>query len=303
MTDLIRIATRQSKLALWQANFIRERLLAAHPGLEVELVGITTKGDRWLKSPLSEVGGKGLFVKELELAMMSGDADLAVHSMKDLPAEIPDGFDLPVIAFREQVNDVLVGVTALDQLSGGARVGSSSLRRKAQLLALRPDLDVQPIRGNVDTRLGKLDAGQFDAIVLASAGMRRLEIERRDAMVLSTSDSLPAPGQGALGIETLADGSVGELLAPLQDDETARCVRAERGISAGLGADCSLPIAALAVIESGVLTLEAVVASADGTRILRARSEGVDPDVVAEAAVTDLVQQGAQDVLNGLRSS
>lgn len=303
MSRLLRIATRKSELALWQANFIRDRLCEAHPGLQVELVGITTRGDKWLKGPLSDLGGKGLFVKELETAMLAGTADIAVHSVKDLPATIPSGFALPVIGFREQVNDVLVGVRQLSELPQGARIGSSSLRRKAQLLALRPDLDVQPIRGNVGTRLSKLEDGSFDAIVLAAAGLRRLGIHPDDSTVISTVECLPAPGQGALGIEARDDDVVQDLLQPLVDVDVARCIRAERGISAGLGADCSLPIAALAVVEGQEICLNALVATADGSRLLRTVARGLDPDALAEAAVDDLVAQGAEDILNELRTS
>ncbi len=249
MSKTLTIATRESKLALWQAHFVREQLSAAHPDIEVKLLGMTTKGDQWLAAPLSEVGGKGLFVKELEVAMLEGRADIAVHSVKDLPAQMPPGFALPILAFRADVEDVLVSPKgSLADLPQGACIGSSSLRRKAQLLALRPDLDIRPVRGNVGTRLDKLDAGEYDAIVLAAAGLGRLEIQRDDLYVLDVDTCLPAPGQGALGIECRADADVLTLLAPLKDLNVARCVEAERGISAGLGADCSLPVAAYATI-------------------------------------------------------
>ena len=298
----ITIATRESALALWQANFVRDQLLAAHPGIEVELLGMTTKGDQWLQAPLSEVGGKGLFIKELEQAMLAGQADIAVHSAKDLPAQLPDGFALPVLAFRAPVNDVLVGVPeGLDGLPQGAVVGSSSLRRQAQLKAVRPDLQIRSIRGNVGTRLGKLDAGEFDAIVLAAAGLQRLGLSRADVHVLSTSLCLPAPGQGALGIECMADSPVLPLLGALHDAPTAICVAAERGISAGLGADCSLPVAALANWDQQQgLQLEARLAAPDGSRLLKATASGSDPDEVARAAVADLYEQGAQSILDQL---
>ena len=303
MTDTITIATRESKLALWQAHFIRDQLMAAHPGLKVELLGMTTKGDRWLSAPLSEVGGKGLFVKELEVAMLEGRADIAVHSVKDLPAVMPDGFCLPVVAYRADVRDVLVGQAGdIDSLPQGARVGSSSLRRKTQLLARRGDLQIGPVRGNVGTRLGKLDAGEYDAIVLAAAGLDRLQIERPDMFRLSVASSLPAPGQGALGIECRRDAPVLELLAPLQDQNVARCVAAERGISAGLGADCSLPVAALAQITAeGDIELRALIGNADGTEILRTRARGSDPQAIAQTAVDDLYRQGAEKILARLR--
>ena len=303
MTDTITIATRESKLALWQANFVAAELRSAHPGLEVQLLGMTTKGDQWLSAPLHEVGGKGLFVKELEQAMLDGRADLAVHSVKDLPAQLPPGFALPVIAYRADVRDVLVtGLGDLSALPQGARVGSSSLRRKTQLLALRPDLDIQPVRGNVGTRLGKLDGGDFDALVLAAAGLERLALGREDLHPLSTGDCLPAPGQGALGIECREDERILALLEPLKDAAVERCVSAERGISAGLGADCSLPVAALATLDAGGgMILDALLGDGDGTRLLRTRQRGDDPKALATAAVEDLYRQGAADVLTGLR--
>jgi hydroxymethylbilane synthase len=303
MTDTITIATRESKLALWQAHFVRDQLQQAHPGLNVELLGMTTRGDRWLNAPLSEVGGKGLFVKELEVAMLEGRADLAVHSVKDLPAQMPEGFCLPVVAFRDQVEDVLVSAHGdLSTLPPGAKVGSSSLRRRTQLLAKRTDIRIEPVRGNVGTRLAKLDSGEYDAIVLAAAGLRRLQIDRSDLHVLDTETCLPAPGQGALGIECREDASVLALLEPLRDSEVARCVAAERGISAGLGADCSLPVAAYArLAENGDVELRALLGSADGSRILRTSQRGHDPDAVAQQAVDALYQQGAREVLAGLR--
>ena len=259
---------------------------------------MTTKGDRWLQSPLSEIGGKGLFIKELEAAMLAGEADIAVHSMKDLPAELPPEFCLPVIAYREEVADVLVsGAGSLQDLQNGAKVGSSSLRRQAQLKALRPDLNVQPIRGNVDTRLKKLDDGEFDAIVLAAAGLNRLGLERSGIERLSVDQSLPAPGQGALGIECLVDSPAIEFLQPLMDEDVSRCVRAERGISLGLGADCSLPVAAYAQLEGENIHLRALLASPDGKRILRSHGHHPDPEQLAKDLVADLMAQGANEIL------
>ena len=301
MPHIIRIATRQSKLALWQANFIRDQLLDAHDDVEVELIGMTTQGDRWLSSPLSEVGGKGLFVKELEAAMLEDKADIAVHSMKDVPAVLPDGFELPVIAFRDAVEDVLISnAGAIDDLPSGARIGSSSLRRQAQLLRIRPDLDVQPIRGNVDTRLQKLAAGEYDAIVLAQAGLNRLELTVAGAFVLPIEVSLPAPGQAALGIECLSDNPVRKLLEPLQNEDVARCVRAERAVSAGFGADCSLPIAAYANLEGDDIVLQGMIADATGQRILQSSARGVDAERVGQDVVDSLYQAGAQSVLDSL---
>ena len=301
----ITIATRESALALWQANFVRARLLEAHPDLEVNLLGMTTKGDQWLNAPLHEIGGKGLFIKELEVAMLEGRADLAVHSVKDLPAHLPEGFSLPFIGFREDVRDVLLSRHgALDTLPRHAKVGSSSPRRQAQLLALRPDLQVQSIRGNVQTRLAKLDSGEFDAIVLAQAGVSRLQLQRADAHPLDIRTCLPAPGQGALGIEVLAESPVTALLEGLVEPDVARCVQAERGISAGLGADCALPVAAHATLESdGKMRLRALVAMPDGSKILRAEGLGTNADVLAPQVVEQLLAQGAQAILDAAQGA
>lgn len=296
------IATRQSQLALWQANFVSARLREAHPDLTVELHGITTRGDRWLASPLSELGGKGLFIKELEEALASGTADLAVHSVKDVPAELPEGFAMPVIAYRADPRDVLVSRdgSVLSGLPAGARVGSSSLRRQAQLLARRPDLTIEPIRGNVDTRLRKLDAGEYDAIVLAAAGLTRLGLVGRASEYLDTDICLPAAGQGALGIECRAgDDSLLALLEPLKDPRVAACVHAERRVSAVLGADCTAPLAAHATpVDDGVM-LQSRLATSDGRRILEARGQGSDPLAVGESVAASLMSQGAAEVLRG----
>ena len=299
----ITIATRESALALWQANFVRDRLMEVDPDLVVNLLGMTTKGDQWLSAPLKEIGGKGLFIKELEVAMMEGRADLAVHSVKDLPAFLPEGFALPFIGFRDDVRDVLLGCPGgLDHLPQNAKVGSSSPRRQAQLLALRPDLRVESIRGNVQTRLSKLDSGEFDAIVLAQAGLSRLGLHRDDAYPLAIEQCLPAPGQGALGIEIVSDSPVAALLEKLLDRNVARCVEAERGISAGLGADCALPVAAYAKTDAdGEIYLQALVAESDGSMILRADGRGMDPQVLAQNVVSKLLDQGAQTILDNAR--
>ena len=299
----LRIATRESPLALWQAEFVRDQLQRHHESLEIELVGMTTQGDQWLSSPLSEVGGKGLFIKELEQAMRLGRADIAVHSVKDLPAELPEGFILPVIGFRADQHDVLVSAKGdLEHLPEGARVGSSSLRRQAQLLHHRPDLKMSSVRGNVGTRLAKLDQGEFDAIVLAAAGLQRLGLARQDVYPISTELCLPAPGQGALGIECVADSPALQLLQPLVDTQTERCVRAERGVSAGLGADCALPVAAMAsAIDTDVIVLSALVADASGTKILQAHASGQQPEDVAKEVVEQLFSAGAQQVLDDIR--
>ncbi len=296
------IATRESQLALWQANFIRSELERVHPGLEVRLLGMRTRGDRWLNAPLREIGGKGLFIKELEEALLAGDAQIAVHSMKDLPAEVPEGFALGAIGYRADVRDVLIGSReGVAGLRPGAKVGTSSLRRQAQLLEKRPDLEIHPIRGNVDTRLQKQQRGEYDAIVLAAAGLDRLGLNVHDSMRLDIDDSLPAAGQGALGIECLAaDEEVFELLRPLNDLEVFRCVQTERSVSAGLGADCSMPVAAYAVSNSGGLWLRTLLASADGKLVIRAEARGADPVEVATAAVEQLNAQGASAILAGL---
>ena len=299
----IRIATRRSQLALWQASFVKGELERAHPGLDVALVGLSTAGDRWLDAPLSEAGGKGLFVNELEAALLREDADLAVHSMKDVPAQLNDGFAMPVIAYREDVRDAWISPHGrLDGIRSGALVGSSSLRRKAQILAARPDLEVRPIRGNVDTRLAKLDAGEFDAIVLAMAGLSRLGWAARADEAISVTRCLPAAGQGALGIECLGGNErIIKLLAPLRDPVTAACVTAERGVSAALGADCSLPLAAYAELREDRVWLRALLASPDGITLLRAEARGPSVREVVDSVVGDLTALGAADLLDRLR--
>ena len=299
----IRIATRRSQLALWQASFVKGELERAHPGLDVALVGLSTAGDRWLDAPLSEAGGKGLFVNELEAALLREDADLAVHSMKDVPAQLNDRFAMPVIAYREDVRDAWISPHGrLDSIRSGALVGSSSLRRKAQILAARPDLEVRPIRGNVDTRLAKLDAGEFDAIVLAMAGLSRLGWAARADEAISVTRCLPAAGQGALGIECLGGNErIIKLLAPLRDPVTAACVTAERGVSAALGADCSLPLAAYAELQEGQTWLRALLASPDGITLLRAEARGPSVREVVDSVVGDLNALGAADLLDRLR--
>lgn len=304
MKQRIVIATRESPLALWQANFVKAELEAAHPGLVVELLGMRTQGDRWLSTPLSEVGGKGLFIKELEQALLDGRADLAVHSMKDVPAELDDDFVLAAIGFRDDVRDALVARDgrSFAELPAGARIGSASLRRQAQLLARRPDLQVGPVRGNVGTRLAKLDSGEFDALLLAAAGLRRLGLEQRVTEYLAIDESLPAAGQGALGIECLGSATdVRELVAVLDDPDVSRCVRAERAVSAGLGADCSAPLGAHATLApAGRLVLRAVLGMPDGTGMLRASAAGDDPEEVAARVVAELAAAGAARILRTL---
>lgn len=303
MVETITIATRQSRLALWQAEFIRDRLVDAWPEIRVELCGMTTAGDRWLNSPLSQVGGKGLFIKELEEAMLDGRADIAVHSMKDVPARLPEGFVVPVIGFRADVRDALVapGAESLGALPAGARVGSSSLRRQAMILAKRPDLEMLPVRGNVNTRLAKLDAGDYDALILAAAGLDRLGLDARIAERLPVDVSLPAAGQGALGVECRADAAaLIELLGALDDPLVADCVRAERAVSAGLGADCSAPLGAHAYLDNGVIHLTARLATPDGVRMLAAAATGTDPEALGQRVADDLDAQGAGPLLAGI---
>jgi hydroxymethylbilane synthase len=302
----LRIATRRSPLALWQANYVKAEIERHHPDAVVELVEMTTAGDRWLAAPLSEIGGKGLFIKELEIALGENRADVAVHSMKDVPAQLAKGYALPVVAYRADVRDAFVSTRCarLADLPTGAVVGSSSLRRRAQLLARRPDVVVRPVRGNVGTRLSKLDAGEFDALLLACAGLDRLGLEGRIAERIDVADSLPAAGQGALGVECLEDRrDLLEMLAPLADEGVARCVAAERGVSAALGADCSLPLAAYATTDGVEIRLQALLASADGLRVLRAERRGRTPAEAARGVATDLRAQGADDILDALRGS
>lgn len=252
----LRIATRKSPLAMWQAEHVQSRLLALNPELTVELVTFTTQGDIILDTPLSKIGGKGLFVKELEVAMLAGDADIAVHSMKDVPMEFPEGLELGIILERENPRDAFVSnkVDALEDLPQGAVVGTSSLRRQCQLQSLRPDLIIRSLRGNVQTRLGKLDSGEYDAIILASAGLIRLKMESRIAQYLEPEVSLPAGGQGAVGIELRSnDAETLALLKPLQHDITASRVLAERAMNRRLEGGCQVPIACYALENEGEL--------------------------------------------------
>jgi hydroxymethylbilane synthase len=294
------IATRRSRLALWQAQHVKARLAALHAGAAIDLLPMTTRGDQLVDRPLDEAGGKGVFVKELENAMADGRADLAVHSMKDVPAELPPAFVLAAITAREDPRDALLSnrYAALDELPAGGVVGTSSLRRAAQLRERRPDVEVRLLRGNVETRIAKLDRGEYDAIVLAVAGLLRLGLAARIRRRLTVEESLPAPGQGALGIECLgARDDVVAALAPLADDDSARCVRAERAVSRVLGGSCALPLGAYATIADGQLKLRALVASADGRRIVRAQAEGSDPEAVGAAAAQALRAQGADAIL------
>ncbi|KZY84099.1 hydroxymethylbilane synthase, partial [Oleiphilus sp. HI0068] len=273
----LNIASRESALALWQSRYIKSQLEALYPGLEVNINGMTTKGDKILDVPLAKIGGKGLFVKELEASMLEGISDIAVHSMKDVPMEFPEGLELAVICERENPFDAFVSnqYDSIDQLPEGAIVGTSSLRRHSQLAASRPDLDIRPLRGNVNTRLAKLDAGEYDAIILAASGLKRLEFNERIKSVISAEQSLPAVGQGALGIECRSkDEDIKKLLAPLIHPESEFCVKAERAMNHRLHGGCQVPIAGYATLESETLTLTGLVASEDGATILKTSLSG-----------------------------
>ena len=275
----VRIATRKSPLALWQAEYVKAQLMGHNPSLQVELIAMSTKGDKLLDTPLAKVGGKGLFVKELEVAMLEGRADIAVHSMKDVPMEFPRGLELAVICEREDPLDAFVSnhYQNLAELPDGAVVGTSSLRRQCQVRAHFPKLQIKELRGNVNTRLGKLDAGEYDAIILASAGLIRLEMGHRITDKINATLSLPAGGQGAVGIECRSDDlDIQVLLAPLHHKDSASCVLAERAVNRHLQGGCQVPIACFAELDaSGTsLALRGLVGSIDGTQILRADIQG-----------------------------
>ncbi|WP_341502422.1 hydroxymethylbilane synthase [Gallaecimonas sp. GXIMD4217] len=303
MSESVRIATRQSPLALWQANFVKAELEKAHPGLVVELVPMVTKGDKILDTPLAKVGGKGLFVKELEVAMLEGRADIAVHSMKDVPVEFPDGLGLVTICEREDPLDAFVSnrYESLDQLPAGAVVGTSSLRRQCQLRAKRPDLVVKDLRGNVNTRLAKLDDGQYDAIILACAGLKRLEMADRIRSSLSAEQSLPAVGQGAVGIEArLDDERIKALLAPLAHEPSRVRVAAERAMNTRLEGGCQVPIGSYALIEGDQLWLRGLVGDPDGSRIIEDEIRGPleQAEQLGITLAERLLDAGAREILS-----
>lgn len=300
--QIIRIATRKSALALWQAEHVKAGLEAHHPGIRVELVTMSTRGDRILDSPLAKVGGKGLFVKELEQAMLEGRADIAVHSMKDVPVELPEGLELAVVLEREDPRDAFVSnrFDTFEELPQGAVVGTSSLRRQCQIRALRPDLEIRDLRGNVNTRLDKLDAGEFDAIILACAGLRRLGFESRIAETLGPEVILPAIGQGAIGIECRSDdAAVRALIEPLGDARTATRVRAERALNARLEGGCQVPIGGYAEFDHGVVVLRGLVGRPDGSEIVQGVISGrpEDAEELGEVLAADLLGRGAADIL------
>ncbi len=298
----LRIATRKSPLAMWQAEHVSHLLRQAHPGLQVELVGMSTQGDKILDTPLSKIGGKGLFVKELEQGMLEGQADIAVHSMKDVPVELPEGLHLAVILERGDPRDAFVSnrYPTFDKLPAGSVVGTSSLRRQCQIAESRPDLKIAPLRGNVNTRLRKLDEGEFDAVILAAAGLKRLGFVSRIACPLNPDQSLPAIGQGAIGIECRSeDDWVNRLIAPLHHEETATCVWAERAMNNRLMGGCQVPIAGHAILNHDRLHMRGLVGEPDGSRIMRAEISGPASEAASLGAdlAEDLLGQGADQVL------
>ncbi len=308
MRSTIRIATRKSPLALWQAHFVQSRLQQLYPQLRVELLPMSTKGDKILDSPLAKVGGKGLFVKELEQAILAGDADIAVHSMKDVPVEFPDGLGLSIICERDDPRDAFVSsrFSSMAELPAGSRVGTSSLRRQCQLRASRPDLQILDLRGNVNSRLAKLDAGEYDAILLAAAGLKRLGLQARITTLLPPEQSLPANGQGAVGIECcLDDDELLTLLAPLEHGPTRQRVLAERAMNRALQGGCQVPIGAYAELEGDQLWLRGLVGSPDGRQILRAECRGAasDPVALGQTLAEQLLAQGAARLLTEVYGS
>lgn len=308
MTDqpqTLRIATRESRLALWQAEHVKQRLAERHPGLDIQLVPMTTRGDQMLDSPLSRIGGKGLFLKELETALLDGRADIAVHSMKDVPAQLPEGLCLPVILEREDPLDAFVSqrFSSPDALPENACVGTASMRRQCQLLARRPDLDIQTLRGNVQTRLRKLDEGEYDAIILASAGLIRLELDERITYRMPAEESLPAIGQGAIGIECREDDqTVQGLIQPLHHELTGLCLAAERAVNGYLEGSCQIPLAGYAEISGNDLSLRAVLGSPDGKRLIRGNRQGAAQDGYALGVdlAQELLANGGREILDSL---
>ena len=301
----IRIATRKSPLAMWQAEHVAELLRRAHAGLTVEIHGMSTEGDKILDTPLAKIGGKGLFVKELEQRMLAGDADIAVHSMKDVPVELPEGLHLSVILEREDPRDAFVSNhhASLVALPEGARVGTSSLRRQCQLADRRPDLRIIPLRGNVNTRLRKLDEEAYDAIILASAGLLRLGLGERIRSFIPTEESLPAIGQGAIGIECRTDDTqINNLLAPLHHADTASCVRAERAMNHRLQGGCQVPIGGHATLRNGEIHLRGLVGTVDGSEVIRAETRGAQADAeqLGQSVAEELLAHGAAEILREL---
>ncbi len=303
--EIIRIATRKSALALWQAEHVARLLQEAHPGIKTELVKMVTRGDKILDAPLAKVGGKGLFVKELEHGMLEGSADIAVHSMKDVPVDFPDGLHLAAILPREDPSDALVSnnYTSLSELPSNVRIGTSSLRRQCQIKDKIPTCEIISLRGNVNTRLAKLDEGQFDAIILASAGLKRLGKADRITERLKTSDSLPAIGQGAIGIESRTDDTtINNLIKVLHDRKTSLQVSAERALNARLQGGCQVPIAGFAEIDGSEIFLRGLVGNPDGSRIIRAERNGSidEAEDLGRAVADELLSKGAAKILRDI---
>ena len=302
MKDTLRIATRESRLALWQAEHVPGLLCKAHPGLTVGPVPLAPRGDQILDTTLAKIGGKGLFIKELEAAMLEGRADIAVHSMKDVPAELPEGFRIAAVLEREDPRDALVSPTwaRLEDVPAGSVIGTSSLRRQAQVRHARPDLAIEPVRGNVETRLRKLDEGHFAAIVLAAAGLKRLRLTHRIAGLLPDTVSLPAVGQGAVGVECLIDDAeTAEILAAVEHPVTRRCVDAERAFAQGLEASCESPIAGYAVEAGGQIHLRGLAAARDGSAVLKGEIDGPAEEAADLGArlARQLLDRGAAQLL------
>ena len=307
-TNRLRIATRKSPLALWQAEHVQARLQALHPGLEVELVTMSTRGDRILDSPLSKIGGKGLFVKELEQGMLEGSADIAVHSMKDVPAEFPEGLVLGAILEREDPRDAFVSgqFAAVGEVPQGAVVGTSSLRRQCQLRAQRPDLQIRDLRGNVGTRLAKLEAGDYAAIILACAGLKRLGLAQRITRALSPEEMLPAIAQGVIGIECRADDAATRaLIDPLNDTDTRFRTLAERAMNATLAGGCQAPVAGYSELDNGILHLRGLVGRPDGSEMISGEISGPagDAEQLGQQLADDLLTRGARPILAELLTS
>ncbi len=302
MKKSVKIATRSSKLALWQANWVKDRIEHLHPETEVELVHLKTKGDKILDAPLAKVGGKGLFVKELETALLNHEADIAVHSMKDVPTELPDGLEISIITKRETPNDAFVSnkYISLDSLPLNAIVGTSSLRRIAQLQRLRPDITFKTLRGNVNTRLKKLDDGEFDAIILAAAGLIRLDLEKRITWLMPYDTSLPAIGQGAVCIESrVNDRAILDIIGPLKDEETTYNVLAERSLLLRLNGGCQVPLAGFAVTKGDRLSLTGLLASTDGSKFIKKTEEGTVSDYgnIGTRLGERLLKNGGREIL------
>ncbi|WP_188419401.1 hydroxymethylbilane synthase [Oxalicibacterium solurbis] len=301
------IASRESRLAMWQAEHVREKLALLYPQCTVEILGMTTRGDQILDRALSKVGGKGLFVKELETAIADGRADLAVHSLKDVPMTLPDGFSLAAVLEREDPRDAFVSndYDSLEALPDGAVVGTSSLRRQSLIAARFPKLVVRPLRGNLDTRLGRLDRGEYAAIILAAAGLKRLGMEQRIRAILPPEQSLPAPGQGAMAIEVRADrDDLQQWLAPLEHEATARTVSAERTVSRNFGGSCQVPLAAFATLDGETMRLRAMIATPDGKRVASADLSGpaAAPEELGTRIAMELQQQDAHAILDACKA-